>query len=304
MPNLLSLPEELLCNISDFVHPQTVIDWACACKVLSRCSSRALKTHKQRQTELGVVHDRNPITIPSLLRSSLSEPEVLWYPRFLEIWDLRENFEEWESPTFNHREWSEERHDYSHLDTTFYTDEELERYRRMFACSLHLKEPLVEKWMERLRSGCDQPQKVLLMAMSPRLNRATFVEYDSWQSGERSHPFRMLGSALRALAPLSSPQWPCLQTLKTVFVGYYTDLRHPHDAFYPHSRVVAPLFLLPAIEELHLHLLMGEENDPESDLENDEQGEDLKPYVWELETGRSSCQNLSCKLSNISWLID
>ena len=299
MLHLLLLPEELLCKISGFVHPQTVIDWACTCNVLSRCSSQALKTHKQLETEFRVIHDRNPITIPSLLRSSLSEPEILWYPRSLDIWDLRESFEEWRSPVLNHFSGeSEENHDYSHLNTTFYTDEELQRYRSLLSNLLHLKEPLVNKWMQRLQSGSDEPQKVLLMAMSPRLKKATFVEYDSWQLVDKSHPFRLLGSALRALAPLPSPQWPCFQYLMTVVVGHYTELRHPHDAFYPHSRVIAPLFLLPAIEELHLHLLMGEENDPETDLENDEEdGEDSEPYVWEWETGRSSCQKLTCKPS-------
>ena len=294
MPILLNLPEELLCKISGFVHPQNVIDWACACNKLSRCSSQALKVHRQRQTELRVIHDRNPITIPSLLRKSLSEPDILWYPQSLDVWDLRENYGEWKSPTFHHfPDWSEESHDYSHLDIMFYTDEELQRYRSLISNLLHLKEPLLNKWMERLHSGSDEPHKVLLMAMSPKLNKAKFVEY---LSEGRGHPFRMLGSALRALAPFPSPQWPCFQNLKTVVVGQYTELRHPHDAFYPHSRVIAPLFLLPAIEELHLHLLMGEGNDPDSDLENDEEdGGDSEPYVWEWETGRSSCQKLTCK---------
>ena len=250
-----------------------------------------------------MVHDRNPITIPLLLRSSLSEPEILWYIRSLEIWSLREGFKEWKSPNFNYV--SEKHHDHSHLDITFYTDEELERYRSIFSNMLYLKEPLLDKWMERLRSGSDEPQKVLLMAMSPRLNKATFVEYDSGQSEERSHPFRLLASTLRALAPLPSPQWPCFQNLKRVFVGCFTKLRHPQDGCYPHSRVIAPLFLLPAIEELHLNLLMGEENDPESDLENDEGDvEGPNPYVWEWEIGRSSCQNLTCKSSKFALLID
>ena len=132
MPGLLSLPEELFCRISDFVHPQTVIDWACTCKVLYRCSLQALNTHKQRRSEFRVVHGRNPITIPSLLRSTLSEPEILWHVRSLDVWDLREKFEEWKSPVFTERnpydweteeflKWPEKHHDYSHLDTTFYT---------------------------------------------------------------------------------------------------------------------------------------------------------------------------------------
>lgn len=311
MPELCSLPDELLCKISSFVHPQSIIDWACSSKILSRCSLQPLQQHKQRRSDLRVIHDRNPITIPSLLRSSLSEPEVLWYVRSLDIWDLRESFEEWKSPSFvemnpgadpddwdseESLNWLEKQHDYSHLDITFYTDEEFGRYRNMLCEVLHLKEPLVDKWMERLQSGSDEPLKVLLMAMSPTLAKATFVQYDSWQSGERSHPFRLLSSTLRALAPLPSPQWPCFQNLKSIIVGHYTELRHPHDAYYPPSRVIAPLFLLPALEELHLNLLSREENDPESDLENNgEHGETTKPYVWEWETARSSCQKLTCK---------
>lgn len=313
MPCLSSLAEELLCKISGFVHPQTIIDWACTCKVLSRCSLQVLETHRQRRSELRVVHDRNPITIPSLMRSSLSEPEILWYVQSLDIWELREKFEEWKSPSFKEKnpvedwdseeflDWPAGHHDYSHLDSTFYTDDELERYRSIISNLLHLTEPLVDKWMQRLRSGSDEPQKVLLMAMAPRLNKVTFVEYDSWQFEEKSHPLRMLASTLRALAPLSSPQWPCFHNLKTVFVGEYIDLRHPHDAYYPHSRVIAPLFLLPAIETLHFNLLMGEENDPESDLENNEEdGEDPEPYVWEWEIGRSSCRELTCNSSKYS----
>ena len=150
--------------------------------------------------------------------------------------------------------------------------------------------------MERLRTGSDEPPKVLLMAMSPRLKKATFVEYDCWQSGRKTHPFRLLASTLRALAPFPGPQWPCFQNLKIVFVGHHFELRHPHDAYYPHSYVIAPLFLLPALEELHLGLLIGNEHDPEFDLGNDdEDGENPEPYIWEWETARSSCQKLTCK---------
>ena len=311
MSHLLSLPEELLCQISGFLDPQNVIDWACTSKVLSRCSLQALKYHEQRQSDLRVVHDRNPIVIPSLLRSSLSHPEILWYVQSLDVWELREKFEEWKSPIFiqgnplaefddwnsdEFLDWPEKHHDYSHLDTTFYNDEELDHYSERLSKFLHLKDSVVKKWMLRLRSGSDELHKVLLMALSPRLKRVTFVEYDSWQTVLKSHPLRLLSSTLRALAPLPSPQWLCFQNLKIVTVGLDTELRHPHDAYYPHSRVVAPLFLLPVLEELYLNLLMGEGNDPDSDLENDdEDDENSKPYIWEWETARSSCQKLTCK---------
>ena len=324
MPDLLSLPEELFCKISDFIHPQTVVDWACTCKVLSRCSLHALQTHRKHQSELRVVHDRNPMTIPSLLRSSLSQPEILWYLRSLDIWELREKFQEWKSPIFTDvnpyadsnwgspefLNWPEEHHDCSHVDASLYTDEQLKRYRSILSDLLCIKDPLVDKWMQRLQCGSDEILKVLLIALSPRLNKVTFIQHNdhvtffengNWQWKQRGHPFRLLASTLRALAPLPCLQWPCFQNIKTVFVGQSTELRHPHDTYSPHSRAMAPLFLLPAIEDLYFNLLMGEENDPDSDLENDE--EDAKfsaPYVWEWEVGRSSCRNLTRRLSKSS----
>ena len=316
MPNLLSLPEELFCKISDFIHPQTVIDWACTCKVLSRCSLQALQTHRKHQSELRVVHDRNPMTIPLLSRSSLSQPGILWYLRSLDIWELREKFQEWKSPSFlvgnpnqmldwdspEYLNWPEEHYDCSHIDATFYTGEELKRYRSILSDLLCIKDPLVDKWMQRLQSGSDEILKVLLMALSPRLNKVTFVEDDTWGSVQKNHQYRLLASTLRALAPLPRLQWPCFQNIKTVFVGQLTELRHPRDAYYPHSRVIAPLFLLPAIEDLYFRFLMGEENDPASDLdeEEEEDAENPAPYLWEWEVGRSSCQNLTCRLSKSS----
>ena len=309
MPVLTILPEEILCRISEFVHPQTVIDWACTCKVLSRCSLEALKIHKQRRPEFRVVHDRNPITIPSLLWRSLSEPGILWYIRSLDIWDLREKFEEWKSPDFTwsnphdlhsdeYLDWPEKHHDYSHLDSSFYIDQEIKRYTRIMSDLLRLKQPLLDKWMDRLLRGSDEPLKVLLMAMSPKLTKVTFVEYDSRRLRDRSHPFRMLSSTLRGLAPLPAPSWACFQSLKIVKVGIHTRLRKSEDGFYPHSSVVAPLFLLPVIEALYFHWLKGEDVDLPSDLENEEgYVQDPKPYVWEWEVGRSSCQKLSCKSS-------
>ena len=271
-----------------------------------------METHKQRSSELRVVHDRNPITIPSLLRDSVSEPEITWYVRSLDIWDVRDKFEEWKSPRLwwnwdssihEFLDWPEKHQDYSHLDITFYADEELERYRSMLSKLLRFKQPLVDKWMERLRSGSDEPLKVLLMAMSSRLKKATIVCWDSDYPNERSRPFRMLASMLRALAPLPSPQWPYFQSLGMVFVGFYVPSTPVDDPIHP-SRVVAPLFLLPAIESLHLNSLKQEQNDPESDLENDENGGEgpvgAVPYVWEWETGRSSCQELTCESSRFS----
>lgn len=312
MSRLSSLPEELLCQISGFVHPQTIIDWACTCKVHSRCSLKALKLHRQRQADFRVVHDRNPITIPSLLQTNLSEPEILWYVRSLDVWESREKFVNWKSPvllvrnpfyrgeiTEKYLNWPENHHEYSHLDNTFYNDEELERFHSILSGLLRLKHSLVDKWMDRLQSGSDEPLKVLLMAISPRLSKVTFINYGHPRL--EGHPLRMLSSTLRALAPLRPLEWPCFQNLKTVYVGHRTELRDTHRTF-THSGIVAPFFLLPAIEDLYFHLSSRDEFVREFDRENDEEysqdGEPYiygKPYIWEWEKGRSSCQKLACE---------
>ena len=299
MPKLLSLPEELLCEISGFVHPGTVVSWASSSKVLYRCSLETLETHKKRCSKFRVIHDRNPMTIPSLLRDSVSEPELLWYIRSFDIWDVREKFEEWKSPRLDATprysskkvflQWPEKHRDYSHLDAAFYADVELERYSSMLSKLLRFNQPLVDEWLERLRSGSDEPLKVLLMAMSPILKKATIVCWDSDETEGRSRPFRMLASMLRALAPLASPQWPYFHSLKTVFIGHYTQFTALDELYHP-IRVVAPLFLLPAIGKLHLNSIYKERI-----YGND--GKDPEPYIWEWEKGRSSCQELICKLS-------
>ena len=295
MPDLLSLPEELFCIISNFVHPQTIVDWACSCKTLSRCSLKALETHNKRQSALRLVHDLNPMSIPSLLRDASFHPEILWYVRALEVWDHKERFKDWKSPHFSredpyHEEVEEsrvgtEKHDdYSYLDATFYDDEELKRYRNILSKWLHLDKPFIDKWMKRLHSGGDEPLKLLLMATSPTLTQLTFVKYYGWQMKGKHHPTRMLASVLRTLAPLPSPEWPCFQLLKTVSIGHSTEVRNRGHEFTAPSSFIAPLLLLPAIETLQLNYLNLEYGD--------RTGPDSSPYVWEWGLNRSSCQNL------------
>lgn len=58
-----------------------------------------------------------------------------------------------------------------------YNDEELEHFRSILSGLLRLKQSLIDNWMDRLQFGNDKPLKVLLMAISPRLNKATFINY-------------------------------------------------------------------------------------------------------------------------------
>jgi hypothetical protein len=188
-------------------------------------------------------------------------------------------------------------HDYPHLDATFFRQEELQQYRELMRDTLHLSEATVEKWMQRLEQGFDEPLKVLLMALCPELTTVRFAAYDTWNrpSAPRHHPLRLLGATLRALqSALPASEWPCFQSLRTVAVGVSSDLRHPHDAYYPHSRSVAPLLLLPNVETLEFNLCMHENDYADSDAEEavEVAPADASPYIWEWQPRSSACQTL------------
>ena len=301
MANLLSLPTELLLKVVDSTHPGSLVSFAVTNRKIYAVSFPALQTHRGRRSTLRVVHDRNPINVPSVLRSIISEPSLAWYIRHLEIWELRQNFSMWTSSTFvtgnrffdeeNFRDWPEKHYNYSHLDLSYYDEDELQQIRNHLLHTLHLSDARVQLWMTRLESGCDEPLKVLLMALSSRLNKVTFVQYSSgrtlWIPDE--HPLRLLSTSLRGFALHPELQWPCFQSLTEVTVGYQHNLRHPtRDNYYPTSHTVAPLLMLPRIKKLALNMMLQEKIGNDSDTED----EDDKPYTWEWGPYISTCQDL------------
>ena len=229
----------------------------------------------------------------------------------------------WDRPVYYH----------SDLDSSFYSKTDLSRFHALLSNTLSLSNSfrlpdvskvgvwrksialptqgfdkfvrsssLVDKWLARLRDGSDEVPKVLLMALSPRLKDVSFICYDTWQGPTEfssSHPLRLLSAVLRRLAPLPAQSWPCFQNLRKVTIAQQTELLHPHDAFYIHSRDIAPLFLLPRIEVLQLNLMMGEADNPDSDYEGFNNGAG-KAYTFEWEPGRSTCKELNfycCELA-------
>lgn len=304
MPDLLSLPNELLREILDLTHPNTLVSFALANRQIYANSLQALQIHRDRLSNLRLIHDRNPINVPSALRSAIAEPNLAWYTRSLEVWELRRNFSWWESPFFdNHnpaqnlnlnseeyRNWPEQHYDYSHLDMSYFGDDELHQYHSLLLHTLHLSEPRAKLWMKRLKSGFDEPLKVLLMALLPRLNKITFVQFDSWQNDDSANdnPLRLFSASLRRLALLPALQWPCFQFLIEVTVGQTHDLRYHSERYYLTPHTVAPLLLLPSIQKLTLNLISHEDYEGEY------------PYMWEWESHISTCQDLqfnNCQLA-------
>ncbi len=77
--------------------------------------------------------------------------------------------------------WPEKQDEYSHVNPSFWGSDELEKYHDLLLNTLHLDYGSANMWTEKLESGCDEPLELLLMALSPRLRKITFVQYNASQ---------------------------------------------------------------------------------------------------------------------------
>lgn len=269
-------------------------------------------------SNLRLIHDRNPINILSALRNVVSEPNIAWYTRSLEIWEVRRNFSTWKSPVFDkgkpaedldsdeHRKWPEQHHDYSHLGLSCFDDDELDQYHGFLLHTLRLSEVRAQVWMNRLESGYDEPLKLLLMALLPRLNKITFMGFNTWRNNvpANHNPLRLFSASLRNLALLPALQWPCFQSLKEVTLGQTLNLRLKNEKYYPTpytirpmSYTIAPLLLLAAIQNLTLNSLPHADCDVDSKPEDENDPEDDSDcayweWKWEWKYHISTCQDL------------
>lgn len=303
--SLLLLPDELLSAISNQVDPSTLSAFASTCKRVFSCCQKALVVHAKHYDELHLLHDRNAMTVLDVLRDILANPHLAWYIRGLEWWQLRETFAHWHGPDFfdlvpdrgehdgDYRDVPDVYRDYRYLADegreSLYSDDELATIRSLLSSVLCLPEPDVEQWSKRLTLGSDEPLRALLMALSPKLSRVVFIAYDTWVSPSAisSHPLRLLGASLRHMHQSFSPgiAWPHFASLRSIVVGTRTTFRHPHRAYYPSPRAIAPLFLIPTIEELYLTLISATRRDDDNDPDT--------PYVYEWGQSTSSCAKLT-----------
>ena len=204
------------------------------------------------------------MTLLNVPREIVADPSHAWYIRDIELWELRESFSCWRTPIFEksnpyepndprRKNWVEEHHDFSHLGDAsrepLYGQDELDQYRRLLVGLLHLPLSEAEQRIDQLVIGCDKALRVLLVALSPNLQRFVFVQYDDWASRNSSspHPLNLLCSSITRISQTipKGVQWPCFSRLEVVHVGAASDLRYSHEVFNPGPSEIAPLFLLP-----------------------------------------------------------
>ncbi|KAM3421837.1 hypothetical protein BST61_g2214 [Cercospora zeina] len=270
---LLSLPEELLASIADFVATDSILNFALSCAAAFRHVQSRLERNRQFHAEFKTRHDRHPLEVPTLLRRALNDPDALWHLQDFESWGVRPGFRKWTSWPFHYGqpiEIIEPFEDHSTLNVDFYRSFELIDYRMIMMDMLHMSAEEVYKWTERIRDGWDEPIKGILFALAPRLGRLNFIAYDSWQSDDfhTEDPLDFLCTAIRSVhdsLKIGSLWPPGFRSLRTISICSSTELRHPHDAFYANPSRVAPIFLLPNIKVLKLSLI-GFDEDPDPDF--------------------------------------
>ncbi|KAK0288875.1 hypothetical protein LTR91_007164 [Friedmanniomyces endolithicus] len=295
---LLSLPEELIAAIAIEVKVDDLLHFALTCQKFHHLVKDRLLVNAVYVGEYSLQHDRLPLTTPKLLRLALSGSDQAWHLRALEHWGLRPEWKKWRTYFFEHYNddpnWPDAFEDHTTLNQSFFTDHEYESFESVMRKRLHLSDEETAEWMSKAREGSDEPLKGMLMALAPRLDRANFIAYDSWQSLQfhDTHPLTFFCLVISRIAEKPTALWPPgFLSLRKISVCTTSTMRHGHDAYYANSGEVAPLFRLPNLKELNLTLLgYLDSDDPE-----------LK---WDLAPRSSSVEVLAfycCQLDSTSY---
>ena len=111
-----------------------------------------------------------------MLHRCLQEPELVWYIRKLEVWDPR-NCWKIDGNTSS----DEPCIDQSQLEDGIYTDEQMEEF--LAAVPILWRRGGVRGSEDHLRAGHDGLLKILLMALSPRLEHLVFIRFNDGERG-------------------------------------------------------------------------------------------------------------------------
>ncbi|KAK0337061.1 hypothetical protein LTR02_003134 [Friedmanniomyces endolithicus] len=301
---LLSLPEELIAAIASEVKVDDLLNFALTCQRVHNLVKGRLLLNAVYVAEYSLQHDRLPLTTPELLRLALSGSDQAWHIRAFEHWGLRPEWKKWKTYPFDHYNddpnWPDAFEDHTTLNQSFFTDHEYESFERVMRERLHLSDDETAEWMGKTREGSDEPLKGMLMALAPRLDRANFIAYDSWQSAQfhNTHPLTFLCRAIMRIATTPTALWPPgFLSLRKISVCTTSTLRHGHDAYYANPGEVAPLFRLPNIKILNLSLVGFHDSDEhEVGLEpHSSSVEELAFYCCQLTSAKQCKLIRACK---------
>lgn len=317
---LLSLPTELLALVCSFLHPEEVLSFALSSKACAIGATDTLRGLQNIFLEYKTINDEDPVKLLRTLRVVLREEFRAGCIRRIEIGDVKSSWNDWSVVKKGQDELPNAPEDDSPSNLNLepeisqtessqwqrhYTYEELEEYRRLLRAYIFRNftaNTLSNEHVSMLRDGQDDALKLLLIALSPKLESLTFYAFHAFKSNRTRlcpHPLfysflahdqdirQIFNPETRWLArssPRDSPWPPGFRCLRKVSVCAPLPGNVPSEPFYTRPANIAGLFWLPNIKTLELHNLRHRRDGDE----------------WiDIKIGCSSVQNLrldSCQI--------
>ena len=171
--HLLGMPAELIIKIIDYVLPESHLNLALACRCLHQLSGDVLQYHKQCYQDYSVSSDVDHSTIPHVLEKVLKDSIAAWHIRDLEFQVHRQCWSHWADHVTDPSNVDEK--DLYHIEKAIAfsylfgrrgLEQQLED---SFATALQAGKHGSYMYMDMVHKGCDEPWKLLIIALSPRL---------------------------------------------------------------------------------------------------------------------------------------
>jgi hypothetical protein len=165
---LLSLANELVLNIATFLPPDDLLIFSLTCKRISCLIAKALEIQKQYHSSYRLIHDRQPLTIPFLLRTVIPNEKAAWHLRVFESWGIRPRWKEWTSWKFRYgitgvhsdqptmeemKNWPEQYEDHSDMDESFFNVEEYKMFEKVMQEVYCFNVSETEYWIAKMKAG-------------------------------------------------------------------------------------------------------------------------------------------------------
>jgi hypothetical protein len=251
------LPPELVIRVLDFTDPPALVDLACTCKFLEKCSRDILRKHRDSHARYRVVTDVAPRSLTEVLRKALVDDRLAWHVREVEFTHDRTEWSHWTDRMPNSSPPPPP-------DYAFTQDEQanlLSQLREVF----HFDVEQIEMAYEDLQHGNEAILKLLLFVVCPRIRSVKFsrnVHLTEDGTIERASPNGVPDiprscleyfhqAILNQLQNRSAP-WPAgLNSLEDLAIGVETDNGDDNLTFAPSPFLFANCMRLPHLVSLY-----------------------------------------------------
>ena len=200
MPNLLDMPNEILCAVIDHVNPGDLEHFAESSPLLKRLATNALEVHHEREYEYAEIvlcgcHHQSGCHPVHLLEQICAKPQLTWYPTSLRVeccgGELEEHADEEFAPLMDDEEFDKNmasgfydgRNDWETDAINVYEVMKVwaEDIRERIYHSGYFDEEFSDRWYNKIRKGSREGILGLLLILLPNLDFIVLRGY-TWQA--------------------------------------------------------------------------------------------------------------------------